>query len=138
MMRVVLDTNVIVSALISPFGNESLVVGAVLEGRIVPCFSREILAEYSEVLARPKFGFSERTIAQLIAALKSKGVLLAPTSNGRGSADPDDEIFIACALAAKVDYLVTGDRRHFPAEACHPAKVVSAGELLEVLRIPGD
>jgi putative PIN family toxin of toxin-antitoxin system len=62
MRRAAIDTNVLVSALISPFGNEAQALDAVQKGRITPCLSRNILEEYAEVLARPKFGFARKEI----------------------------------------------------------------------------
>lgn len=134
MIRVVLDTNVLVSALISPLGNEALVLDAVRNDWIVPCLSREIVEEYADVLARPRFGFARKEIDGLLGLLKSKGLLFEPPPAPGTSSDPGDECFIACALQGNADLLVTGNKRHFPAESCAPAKVVSARELLELLR----
>src|SRR5580658_5539762 len=103
MIRVVLDTNVVVSALISPFGNPAQVLLAALDGRIVPCFSNDVLAEYSEFLARPKFAIPARTVTRLIASLRAQGVLCAPRQKSPGLPDSDDEIFLACALAANAE-----------------------------------
>ena len=52
-----------------------------------------------------------------------------------GSPDPDDDKFIACALAAKADYLVTGNKRDFPEDQIAPTKLVSAGELLDIITL---
>lgn len=65
MIRAVIDTNVIVSALISSVGNEAIVLLAVNEGLLVPCFSAEILEEYRDVLRRPKFGFAADEVESL-------------------------------------------------------------------------
>jgi len=132
MIRVVLDTNVLVSALLTPFGNEAQVLDAVGKGGIAPCFSSEILAEYSGVLARPKFGFRQGEVLQLIALLRRSGLLFEPTPLPGASPDPGDDSFIACAFASKAKFIVTGNRRHFPAEACGETKVVSARELLAI------
>jgi putative PIN family toxin of toxin-antitoxin system len=72
-IRAVVDTNVFVSALISPSGNEALIVLALRQGLLKPYFSSEILVEYSEVLARSKFGFSPDEIEALIALVRSQG-----------------------------------------------------------------
>jgi len=72
-IRAVLDTNVLVSALISSTGNEALILLAVRQGLVKLFFSREILQEYAEVLARPKFAFPRDEIAALIATLRSQG-----------------------------------------------------------------
>jgi putative PIN family toxin of toxin-antitoxin system len=133
MKRTVLDTNVIVSALISPFGNEAQVLQAVERGYIVPRFSGSILAEYAEVLARPKFSFAPDEIASLLGLLQSKGLLFEPVPVPGVSSDPADDDFIACALAAHAEFLVTGNKRHFSAASCGLTKVFSARELIEFL-----
>lgn len=133
MTRIVLDTNVVVSALIQPFGNEAQVIHAVLAGTVTPCFSNEMLEEYAGVLARPKFGFPPPTIAGLLEMLQSRGSLVAPAPLPRLSPDPKDDPFIACVVSARAVFLVTGNRRHFPAKAYGCAKVVSARELLVAL-----
>jgi putative PIN family toxin of toxin-antitoxin system len=129
----VLDTNVLVSALISPFGNEARTLDAVQHARVQPCFSPEMLEEYAEVLARPKFGFAPDEIDGLIGLLQSRGLLFRPLPATAASPDPADDDFIACALAAEANYIVTGNKRHFPPDACGQSKVVSARELLEHL-----
>jgi putative PIN family toxin of toxin-antitoxin system len=135
MMRVVLDTNVLVSALISPFGNEAQALDAVQKDRIIPCISPNILTEYTEVLARPKFGFAPDEIDGLIGLLKSKGLLFVPVSAAGTSPDPGDDDFIACALEAQAEFIVTGNKRHFPDERCGRAKVVSAREMVDKLNL---
>jgi uncharacterized protein len=130
-IRVVVDTNVIVSAMISSRGNEALLLIAVHEGRIQPCFSPEILKEYSEVLQRPKFGFRRKEIDSLLAMLRRRGTLLASVPSVRTSPDPSDDKFIACALAAKAEFLVTGNKKHFPPVSS--IRIVGARELLDVL-----
>lgn len=136
MIRIVLDTNVLVSALISPFGNEAQALVAVHKGRITPCLSPNILAEYAEVLARPKFGFAPNEIDGLIGMLTSKGLMFEPAPAAGASPDSGDDDFIACALEARAELIVTGNKRHFPAEACGRAKVVSARELVELIKQP--
>jgi len=77
MIRAIIDTNVLVSALISPSGNEALLLLAVKQGLVRPCFSPAMLEEYSEVLARPKFAFSPDEITALIDLLQHQGDLRA-------------------------------------------------------------
>lgn len=136
MIRVVLDTNVVVSALISPFGNESLIIHAVQIGRVVPCYSRAIADEYAGVLARPKFNFPPDVIHGLLSLFTSTGQLVVPRRKKRLSPDPKDDDFIACAITANADFLVTGNKRHFPAGSYGSTRVVSARELMEFLSTP--
>ena len=136
MIRAVLDTNVLVSAMISPFGNEALILSAVQHGKITPCLSQEIVQEYADVLARPRFRFAPDEIAGLIQMITTRGLMFQPPSSEGRSPDPGDESFIACAMQAEAQFLVTGNKRHFPQESCEPTKVVSARELIDSLNTP--
>jgi uncharacterized protein len=79
MIRAVIDTNVLVSDLISPSGNEALLLLAVKQGLVRRCFSAGVLEEYSEVLARPKFAFSPDEITAFIDLLHHQGDLVRPS-----------------------------------------------------------
>lgn len=133
MIRTVVDTNVLVSSLISPFGNEAQILDAVRRGRIRPCLSRGILEEYADVLARPKFGFPKEAIEGVLMMLRARGMVFEPNPSPGASPDPGDDEFIACALAGDAEFIVTGNKRDFPSKSCGKAKVVSARELLDFL-----
>jgi putative PIN family toxin of toxin-antitoxin system len=133
-IRAVVDTNVLVSAMISSAGNEALLVMAINQGLVIPCFSAEILEEYSDVLLRPRFAFPVNEVDALLNMLRRRGQYLDPAPIGRTSPDPDDDKFIACAMAAKAVFLVTGNKRHFP-ETIAGTKLVNAGELLELITL---
>jgi putative PIN family toxin of toxin-antitoxin system len=135
MIRAVIDTNVIVSALISPSGNEALLLLAVKQGLVRPCFSPAVLQEYSEVLARPKFSFSPDEIAALLELLQSQGDLLHPASLSGISPDPEDDKFIACALAGYADFLVTGNKKDFPTDQLGTTRAVTSAELLNLITL---
>jgi putative PIN family toxin of toxin-antitoxin system len=133
-IRAVIDTNVLVSALISPRGNEALILLAVRQGLIKPYFSAEILQEYAEVLARPKFAFRADEIEALIALVRLQGEeLLDPPPLSSAAPDPADEKFLACATVAGVDFIVTGNKRDFPTEVCGTIRAVNAAELLDLI-----
>ena len=135
MIRAVIDTNVIVSALISSVGNEAIVLLAVNEGLLVPCFSEEILEEYRDVLRRPKFGFAADEVESLLRALKHHGASVDPREVAGVSPDPEDDKFIACAFASAADFIVTGNRKHFPEAKLGGIRVVNAAELLEIITL---
>jgi uncharacterized protein len=126
-IRAVIDTNVLVSGLLSPAGNEALI----LLGLLKPCFSKEIIEEYAALLARPKFAFPPDEIAAVLSMFRSRGELLAPETSAVASSDPGDTKFLLCAEAARADYIVTGNKRHFPAGSYGATRVVNAGELLD-------
>jgi putative PIN family toxin of toxin-antitoxin system len=128
-IRAVIGTNVLVSGLLSPAGNEALILLAIHQGLVHPCFSEEILEEYAAVLARPKFAFPPDEIA---AMFRDQGELFLPEVSAAVSSYPGDTKFLQCAEAAQADYIVTGNKRHFP-EASYGGvtRVVNAGELLD-------
>jgi putative PIN family toxin of toxin-antitoxin system len=130
-IRAVIDTNVLVSGLILRTGKEALILLAINQGLVRPCFSSEILDEYAAVLARPKFGFPRDEITALISMLRSKGELFDLADAQAASPDPTDTKFLQCAIAAEADFIVTGNKRDFPAASYGPARVLKAGELLE-------
>ena len=131
MIRAVIDTNVLVSGLLSPAGNEALIILAIHQGLLRPCLSEEIIEEYAAVLARPKFAFPPDEIAALIAMLRSRGELFHAEASPAISPDPGDTKFLDCAKTAQADFIITGNKRHFSDALCGPAHVVSAGELLD-------
>jgi uncharacterized protein len=130
-IRAVIDTNVLVSGLLTPAGNEALILLAIHQGLVHACFSEEMLEEYAAVLARPKFAFPPDEIAAVLAMFRSRGELLQPDASTAVSTDPADTKFLQCAETAQADYIVTGNKRHFPAESYGVTRVVSAGELLD-------
>ena len=131
MIRAVIDTNVLVSGLLSPSGNEALILLTIHQGLVHPCFSEEILEEYAGVLAWPKFGFPPDEVAAALAMFRRQGELFRPEVSSATSTDPGDTKFLQCAEAAQADYIVTGNKRHFPAGLYGVTRIVSAGELLD-------
>lgn len=130
MISAVIDTNVLVSALLSPSGNESLIVLAIQRRLVKPFFSEEILQEYAGVLARPKFAFPPDVVDSVISLIRSRGESVQAAPLQAVSLDPSDDRFLACAGSAGVEFIVTGNKRHFP-ERLGTVRVVSAGELLD-------
>ena len=115
MIRVVLDTNIIVSALLQPLGPSAQIFVLALGGSIQLCVSGSIYAEYEDVISRPRLQRSEEIIAGTLQAIREKGLWIRPTETVHGCQDPDDDIFLECAQAAQAHYLVTGNLKHFPA-----------------------
>jgi uncharacterized protein len=130
-IRAVIDTNVLVSGLLSPTGNEALILLTIHQGLVHPCFSQEILEEYAAVLARPKFAFPSDEITAVLAMFRRQGELFLPEASSAASSDPGDTKFLQCAEAAQADYIVTGNKRHFPETSYGVTRVVNAGELLD-------
>ena len=132
-MRVVLDTNVIVSGLNFP-GNERLVLALALRGRFELCLSPFILEEVAGVLGR-KFDWTEERSAQALRALGDAATIVGPRRLPEviegGHAD---NRILECAVEVSADYLVTGDRRHLlPLEEHQGARIVNAPRFLSFL-----
>ena len=133
----VLDTNVIVSALNFP-GNERLVLGLALRGRFESVLSRFILEEVAGVLTR-KFDWDEERTAQVLRGIENSATVIDPPRLPEVIADGHaDNRILECAAAANADYLVTGDRRHLlPIGEHRGTMIVNAPRFLsELARVP--
>lgn len=110
-VRVVLDTNVVISALISS-GPPRVVVGLCRTGDILPVTSDALLTELSEVMRR-KFGWEANRVAPLLDEVRSFALVVLPgVTVQRIPEDPADNRVLECALEGDVDFIVSGDSRH--------------------------
>ncbi len=116
-MLAVVDTNVLVSALINRHGSPGLVVEKIRTLELTPVVSVEILDEYAEVLRRARFGFARQQVDELLSDMEGLAQPIRPAPIPLvGLPHVDDAIFIAAALAAACP-IVTGNVRHFPPDA---------------------
>ena len=113
-MRIVLDTNILISACWKPGGLEEQVVELGLARRFIIAVSPALWAEYIEVLRRPKFKSIQPRVDLLIARLKPVVWKVEPVTTLTLATDPDDNRILECALAAKATYVVTGNLRDYP------------------------
>src|SRR5271165_155885 len=127
---VVLDTNVIVSAHLNPNGLERFVLDLAVNGKVELYYSETILAEYEGVLSRARFRIAPARVAESLALICNAGKRVVPRRQLQVAADPDDDIFLECAEEASAQYLVTGNKKHFPA-SWKSTRVVNARELIE-------
>lgn len=128
----VLDTNVLVSALLSKSSVPAEILDEAANGSIVPLFNDEILAEYEDVLHRKKFPFTAREVRALIEAIKSRGVHVEAGPVDAVLPDLDDVVFYAVVMEKRKDedaYLVTGNQKHFPKEPF----IVTPKEMLDII-----
>ena len=114
MIRVVLDTNIIVSALLQPLGPPAQVFLLALGDTVQMCVSGVIFAEYEEVIRRPRIRRTEETILSALETIRTKAFWVRPSDHVRACSDPDDDVFLECAQASSASYLVTGNVRDFP------------------------
>lgn len=132
-MRVVLDTNVVVSGLNFP-GNERLVLELALRGRFELYLSFFILEEVAGVLGR-KFGWDEDRVTEARRTLEKAATVIEPQRLPDViDANEADNRILECAVEASTDYLITGDRRHLlPLEEHRGVKILNAPRFLSVL-----
>lgn len=131
MIYAVVDTNVFVSALWTK--NEQAATFRVAEllqqGKFIALYNEEILAEYVEVLSRPKFNFPKDAIVAIITYVKEYGIHSDRLPYNEKMPDEDDRVFYEVALSKEDAYLVTGNQKHFPVTPI----VVTPAEMLEIL-----
>lgn len=130
-VRLVLDTNVLVSAALKP---EDLQRTAVLLAVTKPArlhITPAILEEYADVLARRELRIRKGVRLQLLQMIRNRCVSVVPRRRIEVTSDPDDNIFIECADAARADYLITGNQRHFP-RFWKGTKVITSREFIEI------
>jgi putative PIN family toxin of toxin-antitoxin system len=113
-MKVVLDTNVIVSAMINPYGVPASIVSLVLDEKVELCYDSRILIEYRDVLSRPKFSFSQIEINGFLEYIKEIGTCYLPARTALKLKDPEDLPFVEVAVVAGADFLITGNIGHYP------------------------
>lgn len=130
-LRLVLDTNVLVSAALKPNGLErtALLIALTKPARLY--VSQPILQEYGDVLARPELKIRKGLRRQFLQLIRNRSYLVKPKRRLEVAGDPEDNRFLECADSARADYLITGNRRHFP-KFWKQTKVVTAREFVEL------
>ncbi|MCX5817080.1 MAG: putative toxin-antitoxin system toxin component, PIN family [Proteobacteria bacterium] len=131
-MKIVLDTNVLVAGLLSPFGACGDIVRMISSGNLTLCVDARILSEYHEVLRRPKFQFAEDKIVTILDYVERNGQTVASSPLLTSLPDADDEPFLEVALMGSVEYLVTGNQVHFPSNLCQGVRVISPADFLKL------
>ncbi len=129
-MKIVLDTNVLVAGLLSPFGPCAEIVRMVSSGELTLYLDARILSEYNEVLRRPRFRFQINKVTALLDHIEHRGYIVASSPLSNRLPDPGDQPFIEVAIAGQAACLVTGNHAHFPPALCQGAKVLSPRDFL--------
>jgi putative PIN family toxin of toxin-antitoxin system len=129
-VRIVLDTNVLVAGLLSPFGPPGEIVRMVSSGALTLCTDARILSEYGDVLRRPKFGFADAPVATLLESLRGQGWSVSSVPLPRALPDLGDEPFLEVALAGGASCVVTGNHVHYPEERCLGVPVLAPAEFV--------
>ncbi|MFZ1984552.1 MAG: putative toxin-antitoxin system toxin component, PIN family [Desulfatitalea sp.] len=133
-MRIVLDTNVLVSGLLTPFGSSGEIVRMLFSGELSLYIDVRILSEYRDVLSRPKFQFNKEHIATLLLFIHQNGIFVSTSPLSNHLPDIDDEPFLEVAIAGKAACLITGNMAHYPSSLRQKIKVLSPSKFLEYFR----
>jgi putative PIN family toxin of toxin-antitoxin system len=133
-MQIVLDTNVLVSGLLSPFSFSGEILRLITAGDLKLYYDSRILLEYKDVLLRAKFGFSSSDVDDLLSQIESEGFSISGRPLPKNLPDTDDEAFLEIAIAGKAYCLVTGNIKHYPIHLRQGMLVLSPAEFLEKFR----
>lgn len=128
----VIDTNVLVSAMLKWNSVPGNIMQLVFEGPIIPVYNSEILKEYQEVLSRPKFHFTKEIIDTVLENLENKGLNIEAEAVDIELPDPKDRVFFEVVIEERKSeeaYLVTGNIKHFPIETF----IVTPRKMLDII-----
>ena len=130
MIYAVIDTNVLVSALITknPEAATAKVVRLLLEQEFVPLYDADIIAEYEDVLHRSKFPILKETAEALISFIIENGIESTRVNFAESMPDEDDRMFYEVSLSQEDSFLVTGNLKHYPSSP----RVITPAQFLEV------
>jgi putative PIN family toxin of toxin-antitoxin system len=132
-LKIVLDTNVIVSAFLSPHSKPAKIFRLVIQGELQIIINEAILSEYHEVLTRPVFKLNINNILTILKLIRTKGIKAPALAKSVQLPDSNDEPFVEAAIACHADALVTGNLKHFPKERCHGVNILLPAEFLKAI-----
>jgi putative PIN family toxin of toxin-antitoxin system len=127
MKQWVIDTNVVVSGLLNPHGSCARVLDAMLEGRMKLVYDARILAEYRDVLSRPRLKLAPGKVQAFLEGLRGQ-MMVTPAALPDAGPDPADIVFIEAALAVPDRTMVTGNLAHYPPAILHGARVLTPAQ----------
>lgn len=131
-LRLVIDTNIIVSAALKPDGLPRTVLLLAITKPARLYATEAMIAEYREVLARPELKIRKGPRQQFLQLITNHAHVVRPAHPLQVTRDPDDNKFVECADAARADYLVTGNQQHFP-KFWKKTKVITSREFISIV-----
>ena len=132
MKQWVIDTNVVVSGLLVPQGPSARVLDAVLDGRVKLVYDARILAEYRDVLHRPRLKLASEKVEAFLIALRGQ-MSVTPHAVRAAAPDAADVVFVEAALATVDQTIVTGNLAHFPPGILHGARILTPAQAVAEL-----
>lgn len=133
-MIVVVDTNVLVAGLLSPYGPPGEIVRMIASGSLTVAYDARIMGEYVEVLRRPKFSFSREPVEAFLDQIRATGTVVAGGPVPARLPDSNDEAFLEVALAGRAQCLITGNVKHFPPGTRQGSQILTPGEFVDFYR----
>jgi putative PIN family toxin of toxin-antitoxin system len=133
-MKIVLDTNVLVSGLLTPFCNCGEIVRMLTSDEITLCVDSRLLVEYEEVLSRPKFNIAPQKAAAIIEYIQASSETHAVVPLDRALPDESDNPFMEVALSSDAKCLVSGNIKHFPEKRRAGMRVLAPKEFLDFFK----
>ena len=135
MFKLVVDTNIVVSALLKPDSLPDLIINMVLNKSFILCLSEDIFNEYQEVLSRGKFKrLNQAKTRRLLLKIRRDAKLVKPSvSVDIVKRDPEDNKFLECALEAQADYFITGNIKHFSFKKFRNIHIITPKEFLDII-----
>jgi len=130
-LRLVIDINVLVSAALKPEGLQRTALILAVTKPALFYVSHPVLKKYADVLSRPELAIRKGIRQQLLELVKNHSHSVTPSRRLEICTDPDDNVFLECADAARADYLITGNQRHFP-RFWKKTKVITTGEFISL------
>jgi putative PIN family toxin of toxin-antitoxin system len=130
-LRLVIDTNVLVSAALKPedLQRTTFLLAITKPARLY--VTAPVLMEYADVLSRPELGIRKVLRLQLLQLIKNRSHIVEPSRHLEVTSDPEDNVFVECADAARADYLITGNQKHFPA-FWKSTKIITSREFISL------
>ena len=137
-MKIVLDTNVLVSGFFPRQSPPTIILDMIIEGILTVCYSSEIFIEYEEVLNRKKFIFIDKDRRKIVLNyIKNNGYLVSDIPVGIRLPDRDDEKFINAALSGQAQYIITGNMKHYPEIKYNATRVLLPADFLKEIKKKG-
>lgn len=132
-MKVVIDTNILVSGLLSPYGNPAEILRLLTLGKLTICLDARIMPKYFKVLNRPKFKLNKDTVSLLLKEIELTGEFTVGIPLKESLPDSDDNMFLEIALGSNADCIITGNLNHFQnkKKRCLNVQILSPADFLK-------
>jgi putative PIN family toxin of toxin-antitoxin system len=127
-MKIVLDTNIIVSAFINPKGVPGEIISLLLSKKIIVCYDNKIFSEYVEVLKKSKFKFDSILVDEFLNFIRDNGEYIIAEPQRVKFDDEDDKVFYDVYKSCDASYIITGNKKHFPKES----NIITPREYIEL------